>query len=102
MTFSVSGLPYINTSSRWTDITSSKLPFLYFLNKIHESAFIIFSLNLLTKYFVNSPSHKSAASRFPYIDSPSKMQYSFRNSSLMIPKYSMTSYELDCQPPPYF
>ena len=45
----------------------------------------------LTKYLANSLSHNSAASRFPYINFPNKIQYYLRNSSLIIPKYTMPS-----------
>ena len=45
----------------------------------------------MTKYLANSLSHNSATSTFPYIHFPSKMQYSYRNSLVVIPKYTMPS-----------
>ena len=81
----------MNVSSTWTDITISDFPFSYFLNKMHESALILFRLHSLTKYLAKSLSHNSFASTFPYIDFPIKMQYYSRKYLVMIPKSKITS-----------
>ena len=91
MTFSVSVFPAINMSSTWTDITSFKLFFSYFRNKIHDSALLILRLHSLTKYLAKSISHNITESTFPYINFPSRIQYSLRNSLLIIPKSNMLS-----------
>ena len=64
---SFSGLPAMNTSSTWNNITSSNHPFSSSWNKIYNSDLILFRLNLLTKVLANSLSHDSSASTFPYI-----------------------------------
>ena len=91
MTFSVSGFLAINMSSTWTDITISNFPFSYFVNKMYSSALLLFRLHALTKSLANSLSHNIPASTFPYINFLSRIQYSLRNSSLIIPKYTMPS-----------
>ena len=91
MFFYVSGLSAMNKPSTWTDITSYNFPLPYSLKKIQESALIIFGLHSVTKYLANSLRHNIPVSTFPYIDFYRKIQYSYRNYYVMIPKSTMPS-----------
>ena len=92
--FNFSGLLAMNTSSIWSDITIYNLPFSSYLNKIQESALLLFRFHYLTKHLAKILSHNSTASTFPYMEFPSKIQYSSINSFVMIPKSTVPSVHL--------